>query len=120
MHTGACEWQHESALAEKWTQTVCSRRVCWIHTTAFPRSLFGVKVGDSVHVRIAEIKDDGKIGLTMLTEEQEAEAKEKRAQSRGGDRNGGGNGGGRPRFNGGRDRRGGGGGYRGGDRGGRR
>ncbi len=79
-----------------------------------------VKVGDSVHVRIAEIKDDGKIGLTMLTEEQEAEAKEKRAQSRGGDRNGGGNGGGRPRFNGGRDRRGGGGGYRGGDRGGRR
>ena len=70
-----------------------------------------VKVGDTVQVRIAEVKDDGKIGLTMLTPEQEAEAKAKRKES-GGDR--GGRGGGRPRFGGGRDRRGGGGDRRGG------
>ncbi|MCA9368893.1 MAG: polyribonucleotide nucleotidyltransferase [Pseudomonadales bacterium] len=73
-----------------------------------------VKVGDSVHVRIAEIKEDGKIGLTMLTPEQEAEAKAKKAErgdrggdrggSRGGSRFGGGDRGGR-RFNGGRERR---------------
>ena len=70
-----------------------------------------VKLGDTVQVRIAEVKDDGKIGLTMLTPEQEAEAKAKRKES-GGDRSG--RGGGRPRFGGGRDRRGGGGDRRGG------
>ena len=86
-----------------------------------------VKIGDAVRVRIAEIKDDGKIGLTMLTAEQEAEAKAKRAErgdrdggGRGGDRNSGGYGGGRSGgggFRGGRDRRGGsGGGYGGGRR----
>lgn len=86
-----------------------------------------VKVGDAAHVRIAEIKDDGKIGLTMLTPEQEAEAKAKRAErgdrpgggrggdrggNRGGGRFGGGDRGGR-RFSGGRENRG---GDRGGDR----
>lgn len=54
-----------------------------------------VKVGDTVDVRIAEIKEDGKIGLTMLTPEQEAEAKEKRNNSRN-------NSGGGRNFNGGR------------------
>ncbi len=77
-----------------------------------------VKVGDTVQVRIAEIKDDGKIGLTMLTPEQEEAAKAQRAQARsergdspdrGGYRGGAGGG----------DRRGGG-GSRGGDRGGNR
>lgn len=84
-----------------------------------------VSIGDTVHVRIAEFKDDGKIGLTMLSPEQEAEVKAKRAErgernggDRGGDRGGsrggrfGGDRGGR-RFNGGRERRG---GDRGGDR----
>ncbi|GIK84306.1 MAG: polyribonucleotide nucleotidyltransferase [Patescibacteria group bacterium] len=87
-----------------------------------------VKVGDKVTVRIAEIKDDGKIGLTMLTPEQQAEVAAKRAErgDRGGDRGGfgggdrGGRGGNR---GGGRDFRGGRGGdrrddKRGGDRGG--
>lgn len=73
-----------------------------------------VNLGDVVKVRIAEIKEDGKIGLTMLTPEQEAEAKAKRGE-RGGDRGsrGGNRGGG---FRGGR------GGDRGraNDRGGRR
>lgn len=67
-----------------------------------------VKVGDEVHVRISELKDDGKIGLSMLTKEQEAES----ANNRGGDR------GDRPRgnrssFRRGRNDRG---GNRGGDR----
>ncbi|MBP7876246.1 S1 RNA-binding domain-containing protein, partial [Candidatus Woesebacteria bacterium] len=54
-----------------------------------------VKVGETVHVRIVEFKDDGRVGLSMLTAEQEAEARQKRT-SGGGDRgNGGGNGGGR-------------------------
>lgn len=39
-----------------------------------------VKVGDKVTVRIAEIKDDGKIGLTMLSEEQAKEVLAKRAE----------------------------------------
>jgi polyribonucleotide nucleotidyltransferase len=67
-----------------------------------------VQVGDQVHVRLSEIKDDGKIGLSMLSAEQEAEARANRparAPFRGGDRGG--------------DRGGYGGGGRGGDRGGR-
>jgi polyribonucleotide nucleotidyltransferase len=62
------------------------------------------KVGDTVHVRVQEIKDDGKIGLSMLSKE-DADARA--------NRNGGGNGGGRDGGRGG-DR-----GDRGGDRGGR-
>lgn len=65
-----------------------------------------VKLGDHVHVRVSEIKDDGKIGLSLLTAEQEAELKAARGD-RGGDgggssssggyggRSGGGYGGGR-------------------------
>lgn len=75
-----------------------------------------VQVGDQVHVRISEIKEDGKIGLSMLNAEQEAEARANRpARSE------------RPPFRGGRDGGRGGfrdrgdrGGFRGGDRGGRR
>lgn len=76
-----------------------------------------VKMGEVVKVRIAEIKEDGKIGLTMLTAEQQAEADAKRGERGGGDRGGrGGNRGGGRNFRGGRgDNRG-----RGGDRGGRR
>lgn len=60
-----------------------------------------VKVGDTVHVRVSEIKDDGKIALTMLTPEQEEESRAKRQDSRrdGGDNRGGG---GRDRDRGGR------------------
>ncbi len=80
-----------------------------------------VKVGDAVHVRIAEIKEDGKIGLSMLTKEQEEERNANRPSGGGGDR-GGDRGGSRGGFGGGRggDRggRGFGGGGRGGDRGG--
>jgi polyribonucleotide nucleotidyltransferase len=64
-----------------------------------------VKFGDRVNVRISELKDDGKIGLSMLTKEQEAEA----ASKRGGDRPRGE----RPSFRGGRNDRS---GNRGGDR----
>lgn len=82
-----------------------------------------VKMGDIVHVRVADIQEDGKVKLTMLTPEQEAQ----RAESQGGNRDGEGSRGGRGGFGGGRggDRggfRGGRGGYgggRGGDRGGR-
>lgn len=67
-----------------------------------------VRVGDKVHVRIAEIKEDGKIGLSMLTPEQEEEVRAKRGGDRGGSDRGsdrGGRGGGRPQFRGGqRDR----------------
>lgn len=67
-----------------------------------------VRVGDNVHVRIAEIKEDGKIGLSMLTPEQEEEVKAKRGGDRGGSDRGsdrGRRGGGRPQFRGGqRDR----------------
>lgn len=61
-----------------------------------------VKLGDKVHVRVAEIKEDGKIGLTMLTREQEQEAKEKRDSrpERSGRPQGS-----RPPFRGGRDSR---------------
>ena len=70
-----------------------------------------VKLGDVVHVRVADILDDGKIKFTMLTPEQEAEQAASRPQ--GGDR---GDRSDRPSFRGGRggDRRG---GFRGGDRG---
>lgn len=76
-----------------------------------------VKLGDTVHVRVNEIKEDGKIGLSMLTTEQ---SEQKRSQRRpgGGDRGGSGGGFRMRRFGGngrGGDRRGGG-GYRGGGR----
>jgi polyribonucleotide nucleotidyltransferase len=75
-----------------------------------------VKMGDIVHVRIADIQEDGKIKLTMLTPEQEAAGNEKR-------QGGGGFGGGGDRGSRGGDRGGRGGGFRGGrggDRGGYR
>jgi len=81
-----------------------------------------VKMGEIVHVRVSEIQDDGKIKITMLTPEQEAESAANRG-SRGGSSDRGGSD--RPAFRGGRsnfsggDRRGGGdrGGYqRGGSR----
>lgn len=58
-----------------------------------------VKVGDQVHVRIVEFKDDGRVGLSMLTAEQEAQAREKR--NSGGGQGGGdrGQGGGRGAYN---------------------
>lgn len=62
-----------------------------------------VSLGDAVHVRIAGIDEEGKIKLSMLTPEQEAEAQASRQSRNGGDR-----GGNRGGFN------------RGGDRGGRR
>jgi polyribonucleotide nucleotidyltransferase len=84
-----------------------------------------VNLGDQVHVWISEIKDDGKIGLSMLSPEERKAAKSNNADKpsfrggRGGDRRGGDRGGNR----GGRNDRGRGGnrgGYsRGGDRGGR-
>jgi polyribonucleotide nucleotidyltransferase len=89
-----------------------------------------VKLGDTVHVWVSEIQDDGKIKLSMLSPEDRAKAAEERRGSRpeggrdggssyggsrggfgGGDRGGRSGGGG---FRGGR----GGGGSRGGDRGG--
>jgi polyribonucleotide nucleotidyltransferase len=66
-----------------------------------------VKLGDTVHVRVSDIQDDGKIKLTMLTEEQEAQAAQRR---QGGGRDGGSD---RPPFRG-SDRS-----YGGSDRGGR-
>lgn len=61
-----------------------------------------VSMGDTVHVRVSEIKDDGKIGLSMLTEEEEKEQQTNNAgkppfrgnrgggnRGRGGDRRGG-------------------------------
>jgi len=97
-----------------------------------------VKLGDTVHVRVSEIQDDGKIKLTMLTPEQEEASRRGRSGGagprgggdhggdRGGERRGGtgfgsrgsfggGSSGGRPPFRGGRD-----GDRRGGDRGGSR
>lgn len=41
-----------------------------------------VRVGDIVHIRVSEIKEDGKIGLSMLTPEEEAQARESRSQNR--------------------------------------
>lgn len=63
-----------------------------------------VRFGETVHVRISEIKEDGKIGLSMLSAEQAAQARENRPSGdRGGDRGGrppfrGGRGGGRPSY----------------------
>jgi polyribonucleotide nucleotidyltransferase len=41
-----------------------------------------VSEGDEVHVRVREVDDLGRINLTMLTPEQEAQAKQQRSQSR--------------------------------------
>ncbi len=68
-----------------------------------------VKVGDKVHIMISEIKDDGKIGLSMLTKDQQDEVNAKR-ESRPK----------RPSFRGGNGVNRDGGGYRGGNRGGSR
>lgn len=45
-----------------------------------------VRVGDTVKVRVVEFKDDGRVGLSMLTEEQEQQASQSRGQRGGGDR----------------------------------
>jgi polyribonucleotide nucleotidyltransferase len=87
-----------------------------------------VTMDQVVKVRVSEIKDDGKISLTMLTPEQEEEARAK-GGDRGGDRSGGdrprgggfrGGSGGRDGGRGGFGGRGGYGAGRGGDRGGNR
>ncbi len=67
-----------------------------------------VSVGDELHVRVSEIKEDGKIGLSLLSAEEQAAARSNRPQGRppfrggrgggGGDRRGGGRGGQRERF----------------------
>lgn len=48
-----------------------------------------VREGDMVHVRVAEFKEDGKVGLSMLTPEQEIAAREGRARNGGGNDRGG-------------------------------
>jgi polyribonucleotide nucleotidyltransferase len=70
-----------------------------------------VKLGDTLHVRVSEIQDDGKIKITMLTPEQEAQSNSQRQERQGGDR---------PPFRGGQGGSRGGFGGRGGDRGGSR
>ncbi len=55
-----------------------------------------VHLGDSVHVRVSEIKEDGKIGLSMLSAEEAEQARQNRPSGDRGDR------GGRPPFRGGR------------------
>ncbi len=45
-----------------------------------PRDI--VNMGDEVEVRVSEIKDDGKIGLSMLSQKEEKEAKRKQRNSR--------------------------------------
>ena len=65
-----------------------------------------VSIGDELHVRVSEIKEDGKIGLSLLTAEEQAAARSNRPQGRppfrggrgGGDRRGGGGRGPRDRF----------------------
>ncbi len=42
------------------------------------------KVGDEVHVRVNEIKDDGKIGLSLLSQEEEAQVRAERRNNGGG------------------------------------
>jgi polyribonucleotide nucleotidyltransferase len=76
-----------------------------------------VKLGETVHVWVSDIQDDGKIKLSMLSPEDRAKAQEERRSSRPeGDRDGGGSRGG---FGGGdRGGRSGGGGFRGGRGGG--
>lgn len=91
-----------------------------VHVSAMSTEFVGdagdiVQMGQDVHVRVAEIKDDGKIGLTMLTPEDETKARENRGNGgggNGGDR--GGRGGDRGGYGGNR------GGDRSNDRGGRR
>ena len=39
-----------------------------------------VKLGDEIHVRVSEIKDDGKIGMSMLTLEEENKVKAERGE----------------------------------------
>ncbi|MGD9129667.1 MAG: polyribonucleotide nucleotidyltransferase [Candidatus Woesebacteria bacterium] len=54
-----------------------------------PRAMF--QIGETVHVRVSEIKEDGKLSLTMLTEEQEEtqkQASRERRSRNGGSRNG--------------------------------
>ena len=51
-----------------------------------------VKLGDEVHVRVSEIKEDGKIGLSMLSAEEHEQARSQARTNRGG----------RPAFRGGR------------------
>jgi polyribonucleotide nucleotidyltransferase len=76
-----------------------------------------VNLGDKVHVRVSGIDEEGKIKLSMLTPEQEEEAKQNRPPREGGDRGGFG-GGSRGGFGGGRGgNRGGGRSFGGGDRG---
>lgn len=54
-----------------------------------------VKMGQEIHVRIVEIKDDGKVSLSMLSEEDREKARSNRSErpafrgNRGGNRNGG-------------------------------
>lgn len=82
-----------------------------------------VNLGDKVHVRVAGIDEEGKIKLSMLTPEQEEQARQNRPpRPEGGDRGGfgGGRGGSRGGFGGGRGGNRGGFGGRGGDRGGNR
>lgn len=64
-----------------------------------------VQIGDSVHVRISEIKDDGKIGLSMLSAEEAAQSGGGRGGNGGGNSRGGRGGGhGRGGSNGGGNR----------------
>ncbi len=51
-----------------------------------PNSL--VKLGDRVKVRVNEIKEDGKIGLSMLTKEEAEQVRQHRQDSRGNGRSG--------------------------------
>ena len=79
-----------------------------VHVSAMDTQYVGdaadkVSLGDKVHVRVSEIKEDGKIALSMLTPEQEAESKSNTAN--------------KPSFRGGRDDRGGRGGRNGSGRG---
>jgi len=41
-----------------------------------------VKIGDELHVRVSEIKEDGKIGLSLLSAEEQAAARSNRPPSR--------------------------------------
>lgn len=70
------------------------------------------KVGDTAHVRLTEVDDQGRNNLTMLTPEQEAQKASAGGERRGGDDRGG-QGGDRGGYRGGGNR---GGGFRGGDR----
>ncbi len=71
------------------------------------------KVGDTAHVRLTEVDDQGRNNLTMLTTEQEAQKASAGGERRGGGDDRGGQGGDRGGYRGGGNR---GGGFRGGDR----